>query len=52
MGKFISGSVNCKIEFHDLYIDEGDDHLDAIFPDGWEGEMVDYNFNITKQREE
>lgn len=52
MGKFISGTINCKIEFRDLYVDEGDDHLDAIFPDGWEGEMTDYNINITSEEYE
>jgi hypothetical protein len=52
MGKFISGSINCKIIFNDLYVDEGDDHLDAIFPDGWEGEMTDYNLSISSEEYE
>ena len=49
MCKYISGSINCTIEFHDVYIDEGDDNLDGIFPEGWEGEMTDYNFDITEE---
>lgn len=52
MGKFISGSINCKIIFNDLYVDEGDDHLDAIFPDGWEDEMTDYNLSISSEEYE
>lgn len=52
MGKYISGVLNCKIEFHDLYVDESDDNIDAIFPDGWEGEMTDYSFDISEEYEE
>lgn len=52
MGKYISGTFNCKIEFHDLYVDEGDDNMDAIFPNGWEGEMTDYNLDISEEYEE
>lgn len=52
MGKCISGSIICKIEFRDLYVEEGDDNLDSIFPDGWEGEMIDYNIDITKEEYE
>lgn len=49
MGKIISGYINCKIEFHDLYVDEGDDNLDAIFPDGWEGEMTDCDLDLSEE---
>ena len=52
MGKYISGYITCKIEFHDVYIDEGDDHLDGIFLDGWEGEMTEENLVITEEYED
>ena len=55
MGKYISGSLICKIEFHDVYVVDEQDELeiiDAVFPDGWEGEMMSNELKITEETEE
>lgn len=54
MGRYISGSLTCKIEFHDVYVETGQSELDALFPDtgGWEGEMTSKNLEVTKEVEE
>lgn len=38
---YVGGTIQLKIYFNDLYT-EGDSQseiLDALFPDGWEGEL-------------
>ena len=52
MGKIISGILTCKIEFHDVYVDDNQSELDAIFPEGWEGEMTSEDLMITEEIEE
>ena len=54
MGRYISGSLTCKIEFHDVYVEDGQSELDALFPDtgGWEGEMTSNNLEVIEEVEE
>lgn len=45
---YVSGEITVKISFHDLSAD-GDDEssvLDAVFPDGWEGELNIQNMDV------
>ena len=49
MGKYISGKVKCEIWFNDVYVEDGQDEVDAIFPNGWEGEMMDSNLDINSE---
>lgn len=46
MGKWISGTLKATITFNNVYVEEGQDDISALFPEGWEGEM-DYDLNIT-----
>lgn len=52
MGKYISGTLTCKITFCDLYVEDGQSEIDAIFPDGWEGEMDGSNLEIDEEYED
>lgn len=52
MGKWISGELRCHIYFNDVYVEDGQDEIDAIFPDGWEGEMTGNDFNIIHEENE
>ena len=52
MGKYITGTFTCKISFHDLYVEDGLDEIDALFPDGWEGEMDSERLTITDEYED
>lgn len=52
MGKYITGTFTCKISFHDLYVEDGQDEIDALFPDGWEGEMDSERLTITDEYED
>ena len=51
MGRHISGKLTCTIEF-DVYVEDGESEIDAIFPDGWEGEMTSDNLEIYDEVEE
>jgi hypothetical protein len=46
MGKWISGTLKATINFDNVYVEDGQDEISALFPDGWEGEM-DSDLNIT-----
>lgn len=37
----VSGEITVKISFHDLIADDDSESsvLDAVFPNGWEGEL-------------
>lgn len=52
MGKYITGTFTCKISFYDLYVEDGQDEIDALFPDGWEGEMDSERWNIEDEYED
>lgn len=52
MGKYISGTLQCRIEFHYIYVEDGQDELDALFPEGWEGEMLHHDLKITEEIDE
>jgi hypothetical protein len=49
MGKWISGVLKCSIHFNDVYVEDGQNELSALFPEGWEGEMLDENLTITHE---
>lgn len=38
---YISGEITVKLSFHDLIADDDSESsvLDAVFPDGWDGEL-------------
>lgn len=52
MGKWISGEFYCHIRYNNVYIEEGQDELDVLFPGGWEGEMVYDDLGITEEKSE
>jgi hypothetical protein len=52
MGKWISGKIISTIEFDGIYVEDGDSEIDAIFPNGWEGEMTSYNVEIDDEVED
>ena len=52
MGKWIDGKITCTIEFRGVYVEDGQSELDAIFPNGWEGEMTSDNLDIESETEE
>jgi hypothetical protein len=52
MGKYIDGKITCTIEFSNLYVEDGCTSLDAIFPDGYEGEMMSENLEIENERDD
>lgn len=54
MGRYISGTLTCTIKFHDVYVEDGQSELDALFPDtgGWEGEMASEDLEITEEVED
>ena len=52
MGRWIDGKLTCVIEFSNVYVEDGENELEAIFPDGWEGEMTSDNLEIDNENEE
>lgn len=52
MGKYISGILKCVIKFDDEYVRDCENDIDAIFPDGWQGEMLDCDLKITNEYED
>ena len=54
MGRYISGELKCTIRFKDLYVEDGQSELDALFPDtgGWEGEMWNETWSIEECEDE
>jgi len=51
MGKWISGELKSSITFYDVYVEDGQDEISALFPEGWEGEMLDFSLKITHVEE-
>lgn len=53
MSKVVSGRITVTVEFHDLQIDDENTYLqDAVFPEGWEGEMTDSSVTIEEDYED
>lgn len=52
MGKWIDGKLVCTIEFSGIYVEDGQNALDAIFPNGWEGEMTSEKLEIESEEDE
>ena len=52
MGRYISGLLTCEIYFDNVYVDDDESKIDVLFPNGWEGEMLDCSFNITEEYED
>jgi hypothetical protein len=46
MGKYITGVLKCEIHFSNVYVEDDQSELDALFPAGWEGEMLNENLTI------
>jgi len=51
MGKWISGTLKANLNFYDVYVEDGQDAMSALFPEGWEGEM-DYDLKISEEEAE
>lgn len=51
---YVSGEITAKIRFYDLDADDDSESsvLDAIFPDGWEGELDVMNMDVEIEEDE
>ena len=51
---YISGEITAKIRFNDLDADDDSESsvLDAVFPDGWEGELDVINMDVGIEEDE
>lgn len=54
MGKLVSGEITVTISFSDIRLEEVNRRnvLNAVFPDGWDGECDDYDVNIIDEYDE
>lgn len=52
MGKYIYGKLTCTIEFSNLYVEDGESEMNAIFPNGYEGEITSDNLEIENEEED
>jgi len=52
MGKIYDGYATIRISVNELYVEEGESLTDAIFPDGWEGEVMGCSFEGETTEEE
>ena len=52
MGRYLSGTLKSEIHFRDIYVEDGESVLDVLFPEGWEGEMVSNEVEITEECED
>jgi len=52
MGKWITGIYKSELHFTDVYVEDGQDELDVLFPEGYEGEMWVSNLTITSEQSE
>jgi len=50
MGKWITGVLKTEIHFRSVYVEDGQDEIDAIFPDGYEGEAWTQDLKITSEQ--
>ena len=50
----VSGEITVKISFHDLIADDDSESsvLDAVFPNGWEGELDVIDMEVTVDDED
>jgi len=51
MSREVTGRIKCSINFFSIPVEDKQNVLDAIFPDGWEGEMSDHDITITEDVE-
>ena len=51
---YVSGEITAKIRFYDLDADDDSESsvLDAVFPDGWEGELDVMNLDVEIEEDE
>lgn len=49
MGKWVTGVYKSELHFNDVYVEDDQDVLDVLFPDGYEGEMWVSDLNITSE---
>lgn len=51
---YVSGEITAKIRFYDLDADDDSESsvLDAVFPDGWEGELDVMNLDVEIEDDE
>ena len=50
MGKWITGVLKTEIHFNDVYVEDDQDVLDVLFPEGYEGEMWASDLKITSEQ--
>lgn len=49
MGKWITGVLKIEIHFTSVYVEDGQDEIDAIFPEGYDGEAWSQDLTITHE---
>ena len=52
MGSWITGELRCVIRFHTVFVEDGQSENEAIFPEGYEGEMIESELVIKEKFEE
>ena len=53
VSKVVSGRITVTVEFHDLRIDDENTYIpEVVFPEGWEGEMIDNSVEIKEEYNE
>jgi len=50
MGKWITGVYKSELHFTSVYVEDGQDELDVLFPEGYEGEMWISDLKITSEQ--
>ena len=50
MGKWVTGVYKSELHFTDVYVEDGQELEDVLFPDGYEGEMWVSDLKITSEQ--
>ena len=52
MGRWVTGIYKSELHFTDVYVEDGEEVEDVLFPEGYEGEMWVSDLKITKEQED
>jgi hypothetical protein len=52
MGKWVTGIYKSELHFTDVYVEDGQEVEDVLFPEGYEGEMWVSDLSITSEKED
>ena len=50
MGKWVTGVYKSELHFNDVYVEDDQDVLDVLFPEGYEGEMWVSDLTIVSEQ--